>query len=59
MGEEDPTCSDSIPSTGINAAHLVYFGQREFTVLLTISQSSHLLTLDLAIGLIENPEVCQ
>jgi len=27
VGEEDPTCSDSIPSTGINAAHLFYFGQ--------------------------------
>ncbi|KAJ7830436.1 alpha/beta-hydrolase [Mycena olivaceomarginata] len=26
-GEEDPTCSDSIPSTGINAAHVFYFGQ--------------------------------
>ncbi|TFK74281.1 alpha/beta-hydrolase [Pluteus cervinus] len=26
-GEEDPTCSDSIPSTGINLAHLSYFGQ--------------------------------
>ncbi|KAF7375670.1 hypothetical protein MSAN_00456100 [Mycena sanguinolenta] len=26
-GEEDPTCSDSIPSTGINAAHVYYFGQ--------------------------------
>ncbi|TFK53449.1 alpha/beta-hydrolase [Heliocybe sulcata] len=23
---EDPTCSDSVPSGGINAAHLVYFG---------------------------------
>ncbi|EJC98555.1 alpha/beta-hydrolase [Fomitiporia mediterranea MF3/22] len=27
VGEEDPTCSDSIPSMGIDAAHLVYFGQ--------------------------------
>ncbi|KAJ7118331.1 hypothetical protein C8R44DRAFT_878935 [Mycena epipterygia] len=27
VGEEDPTCSDSIPSTGINAAHVFYFGQ--------------------------------
>ncbi|PAV15548.1 voltage-gated potassium channel [Pyrrhoderma noxium] len=26
-GREDPTCSDSIPSTGINDAHLRYFGQ--------------------------------
>ncbi|TDL21692.1 alpha/beta-hydrolase [Rickenella mellea] len=26
-GEEDPTCSDSIPSGGINAAHLTYFGE--------------------------------
>ncbi|KAJ7240164.1 alpha/beta-hydrolase [Mycena haematopus] len=26
-GEEDPSCSDSIPSTGINAAHIFYFGQ--------------------------------
>ncbi|KLO05078.1 alpha/beta-hydrolase [Schizopora paradoxa] len=26
-GEEDPTCSDSIPSTGINVAHVTYFGQ--------------------------------
>ncbi|TDL19369.1 alpha/beta-hydrolase [Rickenella mellea] len=26
-GEEDPTCSDSIPSGGINAAHHTYFGQ--------------------------------
>ncbi|KAJ7494824.1 Alpha/Beta hydrolase protein [Mycena galericulata] len=27
VGGEDPTCSDSIPSTGINAAHVFYFGQ--------------------------------
>ncbi|KAJ7240165.1 alpha/beta-hydrolase [Mycena haematopus] len=27
IGEEDPTCSDSIPSTGINLAHMFYFGQ--------------------------------
>ncbi|TFK74280.1 alpha/beta-hydrolase [Pluteus cervinus] len=26
-GPEDPKCSDSIPSTGINLAHLSYFGQ--------------------------------
>jgi len=26
-GQEDPGCSRSIPSTGINPAHLVYFGQ--------------------------------
>ncbi|KAH8111929.1 alpha/beta-hydrolase [Phellopilus nigrolimitatus] len=26
-GREDPTCSDSIPSSGINDAHLRYFGQ--------------------------------
>ncbi|KAJ7107014.1 Alpha/Beta hydrolase protein [Mycena epipterygia] len=26
-GEEDPACSDSILSTGINAAHLFYFGE--------------------------------
>jgi len=26
-GDEDPTCSDSIPSGGINAAHLTYFNQ--------------------------------
>ncbi|KAF7335115.1 Alpha/beta-hydrolase [Mycena venus] len=26
-GKEDPSCSDSILSTGINAAHLFYFGQ--------------------------------
>ncbi|TDL21691.1 alpha/beta-hydrolase [Rickenella mellea] len=26
-GDEDPTCSDSIPSGGINQAHLTYFGQ--------------------------------
>ncbi|PAV23307.1 alpha beta-hydrolase [Pyrrhoderma noxium] len=26
-GEEDPTCSDSIPSQGINVAHTQYFGQ--------------------------------
>ena len=30
VGQEDPTCSDSIPSTGINPAHLTYFGQRMF-----------------------------
>lgn len=29
-GQEDPTCSDSIPSTGINDAHLRYFGQGEY-----------------------------
>lgn len=28
-GQEDPDCSDSIPSTGINDAHLRYFGQGE------------------------------
>ncbi|KAJ6468611.1 Alpha/Beta hydrolase protein [Mycena vitilis] len=27
VGEEDPACSDSIFSTGINPAHLFYFGQ--------------------------------
>ncbi|KAJ6522280.1 alpha/beta-hydrolase, partial [Mycena capillaripes] len=27
VGEEDPTCSDSIFSTGINPPHLFYFGQ--------------------------------
>ncbi|EJD04680.1 alpha/beta-hydrolase [Fomitiporia mediterranea MF3/22] len=27
VGREDPNCSDSIPSTGINDAHLRYFGQ--------------------------------
>ncbi|KAJ6488981.1 Alpha/Beta hydrolase protein [Mycena sanguinolenta] len=27
IGQEDPTCSDSILSTGINPAHLFYFGQ--------------------------------
>ncbi|KAJ7203256.1 alpha/beta-hydrolase [Mycena pura] len=27
VGGEDPACSDSIPSTGINPFHLVYFGQ--------------------------------
>ncbi|KAJ7623871.1 alpha/beta-hydrolase [Mycena polygramma] len=27
VGEEDPSCSDSIFSTGINPAHLFYFGQ--------------------------------
>ncbi|EJD04681.1 alpha/beta-hydrolase [Fomitiporia mediterranea MF3/22] len=27
IGREDPHCSDSIPSTGINDAHLRYFGQ--------------------------------
>ncbi|KAJ7727598.1 alpha/beta-hydrolase [Mycena metata] len=27
VGEEDPSCSDSIPSTGINLAHVFYFGQ--------------------------------
>ncbi|KAN0116380.1 alpha/beta-hydrolase [Russula decolorans] len=26
-GQEDPKCSHSIPSTGINPAHIVYFGQ--------------------------------
>jgi len=26
-GQEDPTCSHSIPSTGINLAHGIYFGQ--------------------------------
>ncbi|KZV72868.1 alpha/beta-hydrolase [Peniophora sp. CONT] len=26
-GQEDPACSSSIPSTGINVAHDVYFGQ--------------------------------
>ncbi|KAL5494551.1 hypothetical protein ACEPAI_12 [Sanghuangporus weigelae] len=26
-GREDPTCSDSIPSGGINIAHLTYFGE--------------------------------
>ncbi|KAJ7623873.1 alpha/beta-hydrolase [Mycena polygramma] len=26
-GDEDPSCSDSILSSGINAAHLFYFGQ--------------------------------
>jgi len=26
-GQEDPECSHSIPSTGINLAHGVYFGQ--------------------------------
>ncbi|KAF7323947.1 putative feruloyl esterase A [Mycena kentingensis (nom. inval.)] len=26
-GGEDPTCSNLIPSTGINAAHVLYFGQ--------------------------------
>jgi len=26
-GDEDPTCSDSIPSAGIDAAHLTYFNQ--------------------------------
>lgn len=26
-GQEDPKCSHSIPSTGINLAHMVYFGQ--------------------------------
>ncbi|KAI0279341.1 Alpha/Beta hydrolase protein [Russula aff. rugulosa BPL654] len=26
-GQEDPECSHSIPSTGINPAHVVYFGQ--------------------------------
>lgn len=26
-GQEDPTCSDSIPTTGINVAHPFYFGQ--------------------------------
>ncbi|KAH8107336.1 alpha/beta-hydrolase [Phellopilus nigrolimitatus] len=29
-GEEDPTCSDSIPTTAINAAHLQYFGYTLF-----------------------------
>jgi len=27
QGGEDPTCSDSIPSSGINVAHVTYFGQ--------------------------------
>ncbi|KAJ7863392.1 alpha/beta-hydrolase [Mycena leptocephala] len=27
VGQEDPSCSDSILSTGINAAHIFYFGQ--------------------------------
>ncbi|KAF7335123.1 Alpha/beta-hydrolase [Mycena venus] len=27
VGEEDPSCSDSILSTGINPAHVFYFGQ--------------------------------
>ncbi|KAJ6577953.1 alpha/beta-hydrolase [Mycena capillaripes] len=27
IGEEDPSCSDFIVSTGINAAHVFYFGQ--------------------------------
>ncbi|THH17678.1 hypothetical protein EW146_g3186 [Bondarzewia mesenterica] len=27
QGPEDPSCSDSIPSSGINLAHAVYFGQ--------------------------------
>ena len=27
VGQEDPDCSDSIPSIGINDAHLRYFGQ--------------------------------
>ncbi|KAJ7108930.1 lipase [Mycena crocata] len=27
VGKEDPACSDSIFSTGINAAHIFYFGQ--------------------------------
>ncbi|KAF8143476.1 alpha/beta-hydrolase [Mycena galopus ATCC 62051] len=27
VGDEDSNCSDSIPSTGINVAHLYYFGQ--------------------------------
>lgn len=31
-GQEDPNCSDSIPSTGINDAHLRYFGQGESDV---------------------------
>ncbi|KAL5519683.1 hypothetical protein ACEPAH_1366 [Sanghuangporus vaninii] len=26
-GQEDPTCSDSIPTTGINLAHTYYFGE--------------------------------
>ncbi|KAJ6455263.1 hypothetical protein C8R47DRAFT_1082804 [Mycena vitilis] len=26
-GDEDPTCSDSIPSGGIDAEHVFYFGQ--------------------------------
>ncbi|KAL5494544.1 hypothetical protein ACEPAI_5 [Sanghuangporus weigelae] len=26
-GQEDPTCSDSIPTTGINLAHIYYFGE--------------------------------
>ncbi|KAJ7069518.1 Alpha/Beta hydrolase protein, partial [Mycena amicta] len=30
VGEEDPACSASIPSTGINPPHTLYFGQRVF-----------------------------
>ena len=46
VGGEDPTCSDSIPSTGINPAHLTYFGQSIIILFLSfykclILSSSH------------------
>ncbi|OCB91952.1 alpha/beta-hydrolase [Sanghuangporus baumii] len=32
-GREDPTCSDSIPSGGINSAHLTYFGENVVNII--------------------------
>ncbi|THH07250.1 hypothetical protein EW145_g3508 [Phellinidium pouzarii] len=38
VGREDPTCSDSIPSLGIDDAHLRYFGQSPGDLVVTTSE---------------------
>ena len=52
-GEEDPTCSDSIPSTGINLAHITYFGQ-SMLFLASTDEPTDFSAIDMAL----DPTLC-
>lgn len=56
QGEEDPTCSDSIPSSGINVAHTTYFGQGMFDTFIFYVHIKFISQPQTAIAL--DPTVC-